>query len=194
MRRGTTGVVVVVLALVVAPAAWGQAITGWSGGSPFDSYYGSIPGDVIGWQFTVSDPLEVSDLGCWNGDSTGGIGSNHQVGIWDGSQVLIASATVTSSSTVSGAFRYEAITPVTLMPGQTYTIGALYAAGDGDSYISGASGITTATEVTWTNSVYPTAGDLGFVYPGGTSTSGGRFGPNFLFTVVPVELQSFTVE
>jgi len=48
--------------------------------------------------------------------------------------------------------------------------------------------------VTWVQSVYPAAAELGFVYPASNSTSLGRFGPNFNFTIVPVELQSFTVE
>jgi hypothetical protein len=187
-------VLVTVILLVGATGAWAQAVTGFTGGSEFSSYYGSVAGDVVGYRFTVNSPLQVSDLGVWNGDNTGGMDSPHQVGIWDSTQVLLASVTVNPGGTVVGAWMYASITPIVLSPGETYTIGALYTPTDNDNYISSAASMTTDPDVTWTNSVYPTAGELGFVYPALDSSSFGRFGPNFLFTVVPVELQSFTIE
>lgn len=193
--RTAIGVVVV---LMVAPVAFGQAVTGFTGGTQFPLYHSGSTGDVVGFRFTVSAPLEVDQLGVWNADTAaGGAGltTSHQVGIWDASQVLLASATVDpATGTVIGQWTYAAIVPVTLMPGQTYTAGALYTGTDNDNYISGASSLTTDPNVTWVQSVYPAAGSLGFVYPASNSTSNGRFGPNFTFTVVPVELQSFSVE
>jgi hypothetical protein len=187
----------VLFLMAVAPAVMGQGITGFTGGSLYGSYYGSLaPGDVIGFRFTVSAPYTVASLGVYNAD-TNGLTSSHQVGIWDGAQTLIASVTVDpATGTPIGNWTYASITPVTLMPGQTYTAGAAYTTDDDDSYISGASAVTTDPVVTWLNAVYPTAGDLGFVYPGldSSPTSGGRFGPNFTDEVVPVELQSFTIE
>jgi hypothetical protein len=181
-----------------APAVMAQGVTGFTGGSQFPIYYGSSTGDVIGFRFTVSAPLEVDQLGVWNADTaTGapGLTSTHQVGIWDQAQALVASVTVDpATGTPVGQWTYAAITPVTLMPGQTYTAGVLYTATDNDSYLSGVSSLTTDPNVTWVQSVYPSAGSLGFVYPVNNSTSNGRFGPNFIFTVVPVELQSFSVE
>ncbi|HSL16655.1 MAG TPA: DUF4082 domain-containing protein [Methylomirabilota bacterium] len=192
-----TAVGVVVL-LMVAPVAFGQAVTGFTGGTQYPLYHGGSTGDVVGFRFTVSAPLEVDQLGVWNADTAaGGAGltTSHQVGIWDASQALLASATVDpATGTVIGQWTYAAIAPVTLMPGQTYTAGALYTGTDNDNYISGASSLTTDPNVTWVQSVYPAAGSLGFVYPVSNSTSNGRFGPNFTFTVVPVELQSFSVE
>lgn len=214
MRRAVFCVLILVF---VAPAAMGQAITGFSGGTEYDTYYGSVAGDVVGYRFEVTAPLEVAMLGVWNADSTDAttflqevdalgvvasdatdaLTSPHQVGIWDAGQNLIASVTVDpATGTVIGDWTYAAITPVTLTPGQVYTAGALYTNTDSDSYISGASGVTTDPNVVWINSVYPFEIDLGFVFPTEDSapTSGGRFGPNFTFTVVPVELQSFSVE
>jgi hypothetical protein len=46
----------------------------------YDSYYGSVAGDVVGWRFTVTEQIEVSDLGVWNNDKTGGLESPHEVG------------------------------------------------------------------------------------------------------------------
>jgi hypothetical protein len=208
----------IVILMIVAPAAMGQAITGFSGGTQYDTYYGGVvAGDVVGYRFEVTAPLEVAMLGVWNADSsevttfpqevgTPGVGNSnssealsspHQVGIWDAGQNLIASVTVDpGTGTIIGDWTYDAITPVTLLPGQVYTAGAMYTTTDSDSYISGASGVTTDPNVVWLNSVYPAAIDLGFVFPTEDSapSSGGRFGPNFTFTVVPVELQSFSVE
>ena len=182
------------LLLAVAPAAWGQAIIGFTGGSQFDSYYGSAAGDVVGYRFEVFDLLEVSDLGVWNADSSGGLSTDHEVGIWDSSQTLLAQVIVGPTGTPVGDWTYEPITPIVLNPGEVYTIGAMYRSADGDSYVSGATTMDTDPDVGWINSVYPAAAELGFVFPTSDSTSFGRFGPNFLFTVVPVELMSFTIE
>ncbi|MEN8165126.1 MAG: DUF4082 domain-containing protein [Acidobacteriota bacterium] len=189
----------VVTILVCAPMAWGQAITGFVGGSEYDSYYGSLNGDVVGYRFTVTTALNISSLGVWNNDSNGdgpGLTASHQVGVWDGSQALLASATVDPSGIVVGDWIYTDITPVTLNPGETYTIGAMYLSGDLDSYISSASSMTTVPEITFGGAVYPFEGELGFVYPTEDSgpTSYGRFGPNFLITDIPVTLMTFTTE
>lgn len=176
--------VFVVIVLVCTPIAFGQAITGFSGGVEYDSYYGDPAGDVIGWRFTVADDVLITDLGVWNMDQTGGLDSPHEVGIWDASKVLVTSVTVDGTGTVVGDWIYASITPVVLATGETYTIGAIYFTSDDDYYISGASSVATDPDVTWLNSVYPLQGDLGFVFPESDSpaSSGGRFGPNFIFT------------
>jgi len=188
----------IVILMAFAPAVMGQAVTGFSGGSQFNAYYGGTTGDTIGFRFEVTAPLEVAMLGVWNEDTNaGGTGltSPHQVGIWDASQTLITSVTVDpTTGTVIGAWIYAAVTPVTLTPGQVYTAGVLYTETDSDNYISSATSMTTDPNVVFIQSVYPTATSLGFAYPGMNSTSFGRFGPNFTFSVVPVELQSFSVE
>lgn len=172
-----------ILALCVPSIANAQAVTGFSGGFAYDSYYGLDPGDTIGWSFTVNDPIMVTDLGAWI--DADGMQANHDVGIWDGSHALIASATVTPASTPVAGFNYESIAGVMLMPGEDYVIGAAYGVADGDSYISSASSMTTAPEVNWLQSRYPLAGGMGFAYPDSISTSFGRFGPNFLFVPEP---------
>jgi hypothetical protein len=184
--------------MAVAPAAMGQAVTGFTGGNQYNVYYTGTTGDTIGFRFEVTAPLEVAMLGVWNEDTAaGGAGltTPHQVGIWDASQALVTSATVDpATGTVIGGWIYAAVTPVTLSPGQVYTAGVLYTEIDNDSYISSATSMSVDPSVLFIQSVYPTATSLGFAYPAGTSGSFGRFGPNFTFTVVPVELQSFTIE
>lgn len=169
------------IVLLLAPAASGQAITGFTGGTQYTIYYGGSTGDVIGWRFSVTEPMEVSDLGVWNADQTGGIESPHEVGIWDGSQNLMVSVVVDPTGTVVDDWIYGPVTPVNLMPGETYTIGAMYTGDDNDYYISSASSMTTDPAVTWLSSVYPSEGSLGFVYPELETPTFGRFGPNFIF-------------
>lgn len=177
--------IIVAVLLIAVPAAFGQAIIDFSGGTEYNSYYGSAAGDVVGYRFTVAETIEVTDLGVWNMDSygAGGVDNPHPVGIWDDTETLIADVTVDATGTVVGDWIYESISAVVLNPGTTYTIGVLYYDDDEDRYISGASSATTDPMVTWENAVYPTEGELGFVYPALDSdpSSVGRFGPNFIF-------------
>lgn len=195
MRMRTLAIIALVC--VCAPTVWGQAITGFSGGSEYDSYYGSLAGDVVGWRFSVTEPLTINSLGIWNGDQTGGLESAHMCGVWDGSQTLLGSVSVDNTGTVVGAWTYAAVTPFGVNAGETYTAGCLYVSGDDDWYISSASSMTTAAEINFLGAVYPLEGELGFVYPvnDSGSTSFGRFGPNFLFdSGIPVELMTFSAE
>lgn len=190
----------IVMLMAVAPAVMGQAVTGFTGGAQYNLYYTGSTGDVVGFRFTVNGalPIEIDQLGVWNADTAaGGAGltSPHEVGIWDSAQTLITSVTVDpATGTVIGDWIYAGVSPVVLSPGETYTAGVLYTETDNDSYISSASSMTSAPEITFVQSVYPAAASLGFTYPSSNSTSFGRFGPNFSYTVVPVELQSFTIE
>lgn len=162
-----------------------HAIDGFTGGGQFNAYYGGSTGDVVGFRFSVEVPIEVDRLGVWNVDTAAGaigLSSPHQVGIWDSSQTLVASATVDpASGTPIGDWTYASITPVTLNPGEVYTAGALYTTTDNDSFVSSATSLSTDPNVRWLVSVFPSAGSLGFTYPTGSSMSSGRFGPNFTF-------------
>jgi hypothetical protein len=186
-----------IAALVLAAGASmasAQAITGFTGGSQFDSYYGGLfAGDVVGWGFDVVGGVDiiVTDLGVWNQDTqlgSEGLTSDHQVGIWDLSGNLLTSTVAGPGGTVVGDWTYASTANVTLTAGETYVIGALYNAGgvpDGDSYISSPSTVSLAPEIAFTYGVFPDAEDLGFVFPGQVSTNLGRFGPNFQYTLVP---------
>ena len=182
------------LLVTVAGSATGQAITGFTGGTQFGSYYGGlIDGDVVGFRFTVNQDVLVTDLGVWNGDTQiglEGLTSDHQIGIWDSSGSLVVNGVAGPGDSVLGQWTYDSVAPTLLSTGMTYTIGALYDAGgvpDGDSYISSATSVSSSADVNWLNSVFPSAEDLGFAFPteDSASSSGGRFGPNFLYRPVP---------
>lgn len=170
--------------LAIAAAANGQAITGFTGGSAYNIYHGGSTGDAIGYRFTVNEQISVTDFGVWNADQTGGMDTDHPVGLWDDTQTLLADVVVTTAGTVVGDWIYTPVTPVVLNPGTTYTIAVVYYSDDQDYYISSATSMNTDPAVTWVNAVYPTTGSLGLTYPAMDSpaTSKGRFGPNFLFT------------
>lgn len=185
-------VVSILFIAAFATAAFGQAITGYSGGSEYNLYYGTSTGDAIGYRFTVTEAISATSLGVWNADQGGVMDSPHEVGLWDDTQALLTSVTVTTAGTVVGDFIYAEITPVVLNPGTTYTLAVVYFDGDNDYYLSGASTLTTDPKVTWVNAVYPTAGNLGLTYPAldSAASSLGRLGPNFM--IGPVSLQRST--
>jgi hypothetical protein len=159
-------------------------IMDFSGGTAFDSYYGSLEGDVIGWTFEVNENIIVTDLGMWIDD--GGMQSIHEVGIWDINGNLLVDTVVDPNTAFEfNGFNYQEITPYALSAGEQYVIGGMVRSGDDDSYISGASTADVAPEITWLNSRFPLEGELGFVFPEETSASIGRFGPNFLLSDIP---------
>lgn len=176
-------------------AADAQAITGFSGGSQFDSFFGgSIAGDTVGWRFTVNSDIIVTDLGVWNADTQlgfEGLTSDHQVGIWDlVSGALLVSGTAGPGGAAVGDYTYTSVTDTVLTTSGSYIIGALYNAGgvsDGDSYISSATSLSTDGAINFGGAHSPDVGDLGFALPTTFSGAGsnGRLGPNFLFRPVP---------
>ena len=104
----------------------------------FIGFAGASWKGTIGWSFTVgANPITVSQLGLY--DSGGnGLAESHQIGLWTGDgSLLLRSTTVPAgtSATLSGAYRYVPVTPVTLNAGQTYVIGAFYSVNSGDDIL-----------------------------------------------------------
>lgn len=82
---------------------------------------------TAGWSFRVgAEAVEVRALGMY--DASNGLQDSHRIGLWNASGVLLAQATLPSgtASLRIGNYRYVAITPVTLAPGQTYAVGAYF--------------------------------------------------------------------
>jgi hypothetical protein len=150
----------------------------------FGEFAGAAWRGTIGWRFTVgANAITVSQLGIY--DSGGnGLAESHQIGIWtgDGSS-LLTSTTVPAgtSATLSGAYRYASITPVTLNAGQTYVIGAFYSVQSGDNIII-ASSQSYAPQLSFTQSRQSvlSAGQT-FGFPNlDAGLAQGIFGPNFM--------------
>ena len=139
-----------------------------------------------GWDFTTNTPITVNSLGYLDACADGLTGS-HEVGIYDSSGQLLGSATVPSgpAGTLNGCFRYvDLTTPITLQPGETYTIAAVSNGGnDADAYVANRTAeFTTGQGITVVaNRTSPSTTIL--TYPTATNTDAdqGFFGPNFTF-------------
>jgi hypothetical protein len=88
-----------------------------------------LGGFVIANEITIgAASVPINSLGVW--DQAGdGLAVSHEVGVWDATGGLVASATVPAGTagTLEDAFRYVALpSSITLLAGQKYHIGALY--------------------------------------------------------------------
>jgi hypothetical protein len=93
---------------------------------------------TAGWEFVVTSPITVSAIGIWDEQADGLIAS-HQLGLWNavGSALLASTVITTGNSTPvastssAGDWRFTAIVPLTLAPGD-YFVGATFAFNDDD--------------------------------------------------------------
>lgn len=103
-----------------------------------------------GFVFSISSPIDISSLGFYD-EGGDGLAVSHDVGLWDTTGTLLASATVDAGATdpLIGKFRYKSIPTLTLAAGD-YVLGSLITADDPERvYTPGVStGLTTASEVT----------------------------------------------
>src|SRR5215213_58138 len=126
-----------VLATVVATASYASAqiLTLAAGGSPRTD-----GGKVVGISLN-SFGQTITSLGFYDHNQDG-IAANYQLGLWDAGQNLLATATVTPSSPLTGDFRYAAISPVTIGSPSTpaaFTIGVLLPSNPADIWLDNAS-------------------------------------------------------
>jgi Domain of unknown function (DUF4082)/PEP-CTERM motif len=142
----------------------------------------SNPPFTLGWHFTVLNDITLTDLGLFD-DSQDGLTDSYEIGLWDSSQTLLRSATLSSGSgtTLIEEFRFVSVSPLLLSAGQTYAIGALYISGNDFLIFPGAAtGFTTAPDLTFLNNAF--AGDGSLSFPGDSSEPGAAyFGPNFRY-------------
>ena len=150
-------------------------------------------GDLtVGWGFTLSSSVLLTDLGLWDGPNLpgGSIGDgfaqSHVVTIWTSTGIQVAQAAIPAGTgTEINNFLYVSISPTMLTAG-SYVIGAFFAEladGDTDTFAGSASSVTTASGVMYDG----TRSGLGNAFPQGNFFFGsnGAFGPNFQFTAPP---------
>lgn len=140
------------------------------------------PPFTMGFAFDVLNPVTVYSLGIFDGDQDGLI-SSHEVGLFDPTGTLIASVTVPdgSGAALVNQFRYvDLSTPVTLLPGNNYTLGALFLSGvDRVLFPGEPTGFATHSDIQFVESrfVYGSA----LAHPAfSVSSDPGYFGPNML--------------
>ena len=140
---------------------------------------------TAGWTFQPLTDISVTALGAFQDAVTNTPAI--EVGLWNATGTLLASNTITTASLLVDQSMYESITPVTLMAGQTYYLGAfggplavtVYDPTVGPGSVTLASELQLGAAVSSTNNV--------FEFPIGDQGSPGSsvLVPNFEFTVVP---------
>lgn len=80
----------------------------------------------VGWVFTVNDNITLTGLGAYDNGSLANFPQDQQVGLWDSSGSLIASAYIGSDqgSVQIGYWGFTAIAGVSLIAGDSYTVGS----------------------------------------------------------------------
>lgn len=104
---------------------------------------------TIGWAFTVTEAITVTDLGYWDSGGDGLLG-RHEVGIFTSGGALLVSTFVGAgtSGTLDGGYRFVSINPFVLGPGDYVIGGANHGSSDP---ITIAGSATTIPEITLTN-------------------------------------------
>ena len=142
-------------------------------------------GNTFGWSFSVgSQNITIAAVGIWDKDGDGLI-SDHPVGLWDSVGTLMGSATIKNgvASVLVSGFRYENLpSPVTLISGSTYYLGALYPT-SGNEPVQYSGTYTYNSVITYDTSRYSLADTLSF--PSQNFSLSGIVGPNAMTTAVP---------
>lgn len=170
----------------LAAKAQNPGLVSYTGGSTFATF--QADGDTVGWAFSLNQSITVSQLGFNDVTPADPLTVAHLVGLWDSAGNLLASIMIQPGSNLINGFRYEAIAPIVLAAGQTYILGAFYAADNttADGYVTGATSATFDPVLNFLGPRRdPDGAQTGLVFPSVVSAGNGRFGPNMLFTVVP---------
>lgn len=195
MRTIATSLLAVFLALAapLAQAVDVPAVRTTDGSAAnWRNIIGANQSATAGWAFQVgAEAVQVQALGMY--DAANGMKDPHPIGLWNASGTLLAQATLPAgtASLRVGSYRYVAITPVMLNPGQTYVIGAYFgpvadqcgsACGDVMLY---AGNETYDMRISFVQSrqTLSIAGAGSLAYPGVfAGVDEGFFGPNFLLS------------
>jgi MYXO-CTERM domain-containing protein len=147
---------------------------------------------AAGWEFTVSTSINVTHLGKFDYENNGIVGT--AVGLYNrttGGTLLATVSLVGAPSELSGAYTayYTTVaTPITLTPGNTYTIAAVQD-GPTEAIFWGTSTATYASPITYVRGIAQTGSTLPATFtsnsPALTGTTNGYFGGTFKFDPVP---------
>jgi len=137
------------------------------------------PAGNDGLFFTTTVAIFITSLGYIDcGFSVG-----HAVGLYDVStSTLLASTTITGSSTFASNFRYNLITPVALTAGHQYAVVGTFKPGTGPDRGYQAVSAGAASQITYQGYKYDTSSTLDLPTLNYASPI---FGPNFQFVPVP---------
>ena len=138
----------------------------------------TVFGQLAGYAFSVSTPIQVTSLGIYDHNADG-LQSSHDIGLWTSSSTLLSQATIAAGAgTLVGGFRYTSISPVVLQPGN-YVV----AATPGLDAIWMKGSISTAPAITFMEARYAETSSL--VFPTDSLQMKGVLGGSFQYTAVP---------
>jgi hypothetical protein len=124
----------------------------------------------LGLVFTANSTFSVDALGIFNQTF---LTSSEQVGLYDSSGNLLATATVALSDPLVSGYLFHSITPVSLTAGHTYTVDAFVG---NNPWAYGAAPITTNVTYKYNDYVYGSS----LAFPSSTGGAGtAYYGPNF---------------
>jgi hypothetical protein len=154
--------------------------------TPGALYSGSLY--TLGFSFTVASTQTITALGAFD-DNGDGLNGSAQVGLWDSSGDLLTSAVIGSgaSGALDGLFRYAAITPFVLTPGQTYFIGAFEPDDNASSLGTSQGGLGTINPLITVDQDQFSNFNSAFSFPDTSNgfAGGAWLGANFQFGGVP---------
>jgi hypothetical protein len=175
-----------VLSLIVLSLALTSLTLAGSLGVDFTSVGGQADLSYwsLGYEFTANSAVSVVGLGTFDYGQDG-LAGPQQVGLWDASEDLLASAFVDNSDPLQGFWRFAAISPVTLVPGDTYYV----ASQGGEGYAFYANGFMVNPDITFVEDAYQYVGTTSnspLTFPGQSegitvAEGGGIFGGNVEF-------------
>lgn len=84
-----------------------------------------------GWAFSTSRTLYVDAIGFFDNGSNG-LAQSHEVGLWDVSGTLLASAVIGNSNVLQDKFRYSTLSSILVLAPGTYTLAGFNPTGGGD--------------------------------------------------------------
>lgn len=160
-----------------------SGITGWTSFNNDTDYYSDTN---IGNNFTVgASNISVSSLGYYD-QNQNGLAAGKEVGIYDLSGTLLASATIPSGTggTLIDGFRYiDLITPLILNASTTYRVVAQTGTTT-DSFIYSPNGVTSGSGVSFETSGYFYESSAALAFPTNYVATM-RIAPNIRYEAVP---------
>jgi hypothetical protein len=145
------------------------------------SFISGEPAGNDGLFFTPTVNISVTELGYIDG----GFSVGHPVGLYDvTTSILLASTTITGSSTLTSNFRYNLITPITLTAGDQYAIVGTFTPGTGPDRGYQAVSAGAASQITYQGYKYDTSSTLNLPT---TSYPSPIFGPDFQYVIAVPE-------
>jgi hypothetical protein len=140
---------------------------------------------VLGYQFTVRQPVTLTSLGAiLQGSSTspvfGALPVSMPVALWDDTQHLLVSVTISNSDPVTGHFNYTPVAKTLLLPGVSYTIAGLVP--PGRSALSDVPGITPGSAIVFGGAKSFVSKTLAFPEGDALGLRQNYFGASFTYT------------